>query len=76
MLKKCLNVESKPDNNAQSQVFYLQDQNPQYVCLFIWVLYFVLFFCFTMLRLETKTLSMLNKHSHTELPSPFTGFQN
>lgn len=55
--------------------FYLQNQNRQYVCLFIWVLYFVLFFCFTVLRLEIKTLSVLNKHSHTELPSPLLSFR-
>lgn len=45
MLKKCLNVESKPDN-AQSRVFFsLQDQNPQ--CLLV---YLGFLFCFSVLQ--------------------------
>lgn len=45
MLKKCLNVESKPDNNAQSQVF-LPAKSKSSICLLI---YLGLIFCFVFL---------------------------
>lgn len=44
MLKKCLNVESKPDN-AQSRVFFPCKIKILNVCLFIWVFCFVFLFC-------------------------------